>query len=146
MIHIPLLIFSLLYSQVINIFETIIWIKGFWKIKTPFPICKGDVKNDGYHLLLALLYFLPFIVITSSFFKALPWAWLVWFLNDTTWHFWSVHPKYWTKWIIFYFDPHSEVTLWYARFFIVKVKVSPKRMFYITIFRLLLMPFLFILL
>ncbi|MCD6562384.1 MAG: hypothetical protein J7K23_00530 [Thermoproteales archaeon] len=136
-------ILSIFYSQLINIFETVLWIRGFWKIKPPFPTSKGDVKNEGYHLLLAFLYFMPFTFLEPEFIKTIPWAWLVWILNDVTWHFWSVYPRYWKKWIIFYFNPRLNVVLWFARFLIIKVKVTPRRMFYITLIRLMVLPFLF---
>ncbi len=138
-----LLTLTFFYAQLINIFETLLWVRGFWKIKPPFPTSRGDVKNEGYHLFLAFLYFLPFIFIERDFIKTIPWAWLVWILNDTTWHVWSVNPHYWKEWLLFYFNPKINVAIWFARFLIIKVKVTPRRMFYITLVRLIVLPFLF---
>ena len=138
----PLIFLSIVYSQVINIFETLLWVRGLWKIKPPFPTSKGDVKNEGYHILLAFLYFMPFLFLNFGFIKSIPWAWLVWILNDMTWHFWSVYPYYWKRWIMFYFNPRLNDTLWFARFLIIKIKVTPRRMFYITLVRILFLPFL----
>jgi len=133
-------IIAFIYSQAINVFETLLWVKGFWKLRDVSETWKGvkKIPRDAYHFFLAIAYVLPFIV-TFNFLEVAKGSILVWLLNDLTWHFWSVHPSSWFKWIKDYFNPRSTITLWYARLLFARVRVTPKLMFWITTTRIILL-------
>jgi len=134
--NVSTLAFVLVYAQIINIFETILWIGKLWGIKPPFKTYEGEhIENDAYHLFLSLAYVIPYPFITRGL-EILAAAILTWLLNDIMWHFWSVHVKYWLDWIKFYFNPKDDSTLWHARFGITTIRVTPRRMFKITAFRI----------
>mgnify|MGYP000595487094 CR=1 FL=1 len=137
------LIFAIVYAQFINAVEALLWVKGLWVLKAPFKFETKEVYRDLYHVLLALLYIAPFLPL--GLLETIRLAWIVWILNDTTWHFWAVKPSDWIKWIKFYFNPFKNEVVWYARLGIIQVKVTPKRMFYITLIRILVLPFLLLL-
>lgn len=127
---------ALLYSQAINIMETLIWVGKPWKLKPPFPFTTHEVKNDGYHLLLSILYIAPYLILYSNrLLLVAELSLITWLLNDVMWHFWSVNPRYYLEWIRFYFNPHGNQIVWYARFLAAKVAVTPRRMFIVTIIR-----------
>jgi len=131
------LIIAAVYAQALNVFESLVWTGGLWRLKPPFPRAEEKVRNEGYHLALALAYVLPFIVLTwPNVLKALVPSILVWLLNDVTWHFWSVYPRYWISWIKFYFNPRDTGVVWYARFLVCMVGVTPRRMLIITLTRI----------
>ncbi|RLE96585.1 MAG: hypothetical protein DRJ63_10365 [Thermoprotei archaeon] len=132
-----------IYAQVINIMEVFLWTKGLWSIEPPFIFDVRKPKQDSYHILLAILYFLPFTFL--GLIEAFKLAWIVWILNDTTWHFWAVKPSYWTEWVKFYFNPHINQIVWYARIGVKIIKITPRRMFLITVVRLLLLPLILLL-
>lgn len=127
------------YAQAINIFETLLWVGKPWRLKPPFPVAEGEVKNDGYHVLLALLYIAPFAIFFRDLLLVSKLATLTWLLNDVTWHLWAVDFKHHLDWLRFYFNPNSRVTVWYARFGLLKVSVTPRRMFIVTIARVILL-------
>jgi hypothetical protein len=127
------------YAQVINIFETMLWVGKPWKLKPPFPVADGEVGNDSYHVLLALLYVAPFAVFLRDLLTILELTTLTWLLNDVTWHLWAVNFGYHLDWLRFYFNPNLRVTVWYARFGLFKVPVTPRRMFLASIARIVLL-------
>jgi len=137
------LVFATTYAQFINVMEVLLWTKGLWSLRAPFKFDTRKIPKDMYHVLLALLYIAPFAPL--GLVEAFKLAWIVWILNDTTWHFWAVRPSDWLKWIKFYFNPFSNEVLWYARLGIAQIKVTPKRMFLITLARILILPFLLLL-
>ncbi|MCX8181214.1 MAG: hypothetical protein N3E41_07585 [Thermofilaceae archaeon] len=134
---------AFIYAQVINLVETFIWVGHLWGLKPPFPTTQGDVRNDGYHTVLAIFYVVPYaltycceplVIATLST--------LTWLLNDIMWHIWSVNPRYHLHWLRFYFNPHSNQVVWYARFGFFKIAVTPKRMFRVTVLRIIAVTFL----
>ncbi len=131
---------AFLYSQLINIFESLIWHRGLWKLEYPFPRYKEEPKQDAYHVFLVVIYALPFIQYEPT--RILYATWIVWTLNDLLWNIWAVKPRDWIKWYKFYFNPRDAETVWIARLLICKVDVTPRRMFYLTLFRLTLLPLL----
>ncbi|RLF02929.1 MAG: hypothetical protein DRJ59_02155, partial [Thermoprotei archaeon] len=134
MLLIEIVIYTFLYAQIINVFETLLWVRSFWRLRKISQLWGSErVPRDAYHAFLAVLYILPFI--PWGLTVALECALIVWLLNDLTWHFWSVHPKSWFKWFKSYFNPFGHETLWYARLGITRIKITPKRMFWATVFR-----------
>lgn len=124
------------YSQVVNLVETVMWVGRPWSLKPPFPLAKGEVRNEGYHLLLAALYVAPFIVLSPAEpLRAAVLALLVWLLNDVTWHLWAVDPRHHLDWLRFYFNPSDRRVVWYARFLAGKFAVTPRRMLLVTLAR-----------
>lgn len=134
-----LLIIAVIYSQIINVVESLIWTRGIWKLKPPFFTTPPNKVKGSYHFWLMIFYVLPFLFMTSNIIHIVACAWLVWLLNDITWHIWSVYPKYWIDWILFYFNPKDDRVVWYARLKFRIVAVTPKRMFRITLIRLILL-------
>ncbi|RLF05591.1 MAG: hypothetical protein DRK00_04035 [Thermoprotei archaeon] len=135
---IPLLDLALAvaYSQMINLAETLIWVGKPWSLKPPFPLAKGEVRNEGYHLLLAFLYVAPFVALyPAAPLRAALLATLVWLLNDVTWHLWAVDPRHHVEWLKFYFNPRDTRVVWYARFLVGKFAVTPRRMLVVTLAR-----------
>lgn len=127
---------ALLYSQAINVMETLIWVGKPWKLKPPFPLTTHEVKNDGYHLLLSILYIAPyFILYPNRLLVVVELSLITWLLNDVMWHIWSVNPRHYLEWIRFYFNPRGNQVVWYARFLAAKVAVTPRRMFIATVIR-----------
>jgi len=136
MISLPDLVLAVAYSQIINVAETLIWVGRPWSLKPPFPLARGEVRNEGYHLVLAVLYVVPFIALhPAAPLKAAFLATLVWLLNDVTWHFWAVSPRHHVEWLRFYFNPRDTRIVWYARFLVGKFAVTPRRMFLVTLAR-----------
>ena len=135
--NLHILVFVLIYSQIINIFETLLWVGKLWGIKPPFKVQEEEtVKNDAYHLFLSIAYIAPFLLIARGL-EIVGATILTWLLNDVMWHFWSVHIRYWLDWIKFYFNPKDNSVLWYARLGFTTIRVTPRRMFGITLFRVL---------
>lgn len=135
-----ILLWAIAYSQAINIVEVRLWVGRPWSLKPPFPRAHGKVRENGYHIVLALAYLAPFVVLCwNDFLCVIAMSITVWLLNDVTWHFWSVSPKYWDEWIRYYFNPRSGHVLWYARFLIANVEVTPRRMFGVTLARVLVL-------
>ena len=125
------------YAQFINLAETLLWIERPWGLKPPFPTAEEEVEDEGYHALLAALYVVPFAILYYVHpLKVVVLSVFVWFLNDTTWHFWAVNPRYYLQWLRFYFNPRDRRVVWYARFGIGKFAVTPRRMFIVTIVRI----------
>ena len=137
---------AILYAQLINIMETLLWVGDLWKLKPPFSHVKEDNAfelNDWYHVVLAVLYILPF---APTGIQAPIYALIVWILNDAMFHVYAVDPRYWWDWICYYFNPFDdETTLWHARFGFFKIRVTPKIMFWSVVERFLLLYVLLIL-
>ena len=134
---------AFLYGQVINIFETLVWVKGFWKLEDIDEMWGDErrIPRDAYHAVLALAYIIPFLPL--GIYRALLCGLVVSLVNDLLWHFWSVKPRNWIKWLKKYFNPYdNETLLWYARFAVAVVKVTPSRMFKSVIVRVFIMGFL----
>lgn len=124
------------YSQLINVAETLIWVGRPWSLKPPFPTARGDVRDEGYHLLLASLYVAPFLALRPAEpLEVVALSILVWLLNDVTWHVWAVSPRHHLDWLRFYFNPRDTRVVWYARFLVGKFAVTPRRMFAVTVAR-----------
>ena len=140
---VQLILIAIIYSQVINIFESMVWAGGLWRLKAPFGTCNELPKQDMYHLVLMIAYALPFIPISRLITSWVLPSWIVWLLNDLLWHFWSVNPKYWIDWIKFYFNPKKKYVIWYARMGLFYIGVTPRLMFYITLFRIILLPLIY---
>ena len=136
---------AVLYAQLINVLETLLWVGDLWKLKPPFHHTKEDRirLDDWYHLLLAVAYVVPFIPSGISFPV---YVLVVWLLNDLMFHVYAVDPRYWWDWICYYFNPFDdETTLWHARFGFFKIRVTPKVMFWSVVERFLLLYLLVIL-
>lgn len=128
---------ALLYSQAINVAETFVWVGRLWKLKPPFPLTAHEVENDGYHLLLSVFYVVPYLILyPNQLLLIVELSLITWLLNDVMWHFWSVNPRYYLEWIRFYFNPRGDQVVWYARFLVTKVAVTPRRMFTVTVARI----------
>ncbi len=137
------ILLAIIYSQVINIFETIYWIGGFWRLKPPFFKDERENVEGAYHTWLALMYVVPFLIIyNNNAVLVILGTWITWMMNDLTWHLWAVKPKYWLQWIKYYFNPYDNTTVWHARLWITSIKVSPRKMFYTTMFRAAVLPLL----
>ena len=134
-----LILFSIIYAQGINIFESLFWTKGFWRFKPPY--FKNPTKDKScYHIFLTLAYAAPFI--SLLFYNMIKYfllcSTIVWLLNDLCWHFWAVSPRYWLDWFKFYFNPFSKQVLWYVRLKVIFIPVTPRRMFLATIIRIVM--------
>jgi len=131
---------GIMYAQIINIYESLKWIGRLWSLEPPLPPAPSKPNNDGYHLVLAIAYILPFLPLAMiDFASAALGVITTWTFNDLTWHFWSVKPKYWAKWMRFYFNPTDRRVVWYARMKLFSIPVSPSLMFFSTIMRVIIM-------
>lgn len=138
-------VISILYAQGINLFESLFWTGSLWKLKPPFFKNPNADEKSWYHVILTLLYVAPFLVLLLNgiIVKFLYCSILVWLLNDLCWHFWSVSPKFWITWLKYYFNPFDNSVLWYVRYGIMNIPVTPKRMFLITVFRVFILCILY---
>jgi len=127
-----------IHGNIITLFEVILWNKRLWCEFFPLHATRKP-ENDAYHLFLAIAYFIPFIpLITVGLIGLIDFLYggvFVWLLNDILWQFYAIRPRDWVKWIKYYFNPYDNSLLWYARLGIKMVKVTPRRMFYVTIAR-----------
>ena len=137
-------IVAVLYAQLINVYESIKWTGGLWRLEPPFPVAENKVPLDFYHIKLAFLYFIPFPAIALDVSLCVLGGFMVWLFNDITWHFWSVKPRYWLEWIKFYFNPRGREVVWYARFGVIATAVTPRRMLMLTLFRMAILTLLII--